>query len=209
VALFHYPKTIHKRTEFPKQYKRYQAYKKYLQIEFNHICVYCRMPDFFSEVDSYAVEHYRPINKFPELETEYTNLYYSCCQCNSHKGKFWPTKEDDHSGRFIPNPCDHLMHKHLRAQADGSIKPHSSTAGVWTVGLLDLNAPRRVEKRLFYLTIKKKTESAIVDFKKQLAELKEIEKTIDPTKLALLQDDIVDLENELLNSEAVIKRFDV
>ena len=76
MPLFHYQKIIHKRKLSPGPFKRYQTYKKYLRIEFDAACVYCRMPDSLSEVNSYAVEHYRPQKLFPNLETKYSNLKF-------------------------------------------------------------------------------------------------------------------------------------
>jgi len=208
VPLFHYQKIIHKRKLFPGPYKVYKTYKKHLKIEFDGTCVYCRMPDSLSEEKSYAVEHYRPKKQFPALETEYSNLYYSCCDCNSHKGSFWPSKSQFGLGMFIPNPCDYVMHEHLRLQPEGTIKPHSLT-GQWTIETLDLNAPIRIEKRFAFLTIKKKMDATISRLQKQGAELKKIEKTVDSARLASVQSDIAEIEKELAASEKSIKIFGV
>lgn len=94
---------------------------------------------------SFHVEHYRPKKKFPELETEYTNLYYACAACNVRKGPFWPSREEVEKGIFIPNPCDYRMFDHLKfnfAEVMGR-----STAGEWTLELLDLNDSDTVAHR--------------------------------------------------------------
>lgn len=202
MQLFHYPKVRHKRKLSPGPFTVYRTYKKYLKTEFDAICVYCRMPDFLSEVNSYAVEHYRPKTLFPELETEYLNLFYSCCICNNLKSSFWPDKNDESLGRFIPNPCDYVMHNHLRSQTEGTVKPHS-LAGVWTIGLLDLNAPLRIKKRLFYLNIIKQCESTIVCLKKQHAKLKGSEVNTTPKKS--VYNDIVEVEEKISELEEIIK----
>lgn len=208
MSLFHYQKIIHARKLSPGPFTVYRTYKKHLKIEFDGNCVYCRMPDSLSEEKSYAVEHYRPKQKFPNLETEYSNLYYSCCDCNSHKGVFWPNENQESLGIFIPNPCDYIMHDHLRLQTEGAIKPHSF-AGQWTIDLLDLNAPSRIQKRHAFLTIKKKIDTAIVNLQKRHAELKEIEKIADHTNSMSVQHEIVDVENELTGLEESIKIFGV
>lgn len=206
MPLFHYQKIIHKRKLSPGPFKVYRTYKKYLKIEFNATCVYCRMPDFLSEEKSYAVEHYKPKIKFPDLETEYSNLFYSCCNCNGYKGVFWPDTKQRILKIFIPNPCDHVMHNHLRSQTTGTIKPHSF-AGSWTIDLLDLNAPGQIQKRQFFLTLKKNTDSLIEGLQKQRAELSGIEKTINRTKLKPVQQDIAKVENQLEELGVIIKNF--
>lgn len=208
MPLFHYQKTIHKRKLSPGPFKRYQTYKKYLKTEFDGTCVYCRMPDSLSEVKSYAVEHYRPKGQFPELETDYSNLFYSCCDCNSQKGVFWPSKSQLSLGMFIPNPCDYVMHEHLRLQTEGAIKPHTFT-GQCTIDILDLNAPSRIEKRFAFLSIKKNVEAVISNLQKQYTKLKKIEKTADSTKLISVQHDVAEIEKELTDAEKAIEIFGV
>lgn len=206
MPLFHYQKIIHTRKLSPGPFTVYRTYKKYLKTEFDGTCVYCRMPDSLSEPQSYAVEHYKPKIKFPHLETEYSNLFYSCCNCNSYKGDFWPTKEQMILGQFIPNPCDHIMHSHLRSQAEGTIKAHSF-AGQWTIDLLDLNAPSQIQRRYRFLMLKKRIDSEIGILQKRHDKLKNIEKTTDPANLILLQMDIAEAEKELAELEVAIRVF--
>ncbi len=161
MALFHYPKAIHKRTQSPPVYKRYQSYKPYLQTEFDHTCVYCRTPDWLSDKNYFAVEHYKPKSLFPLLETEYTNLFYSCGTCNGRKGTFWPNKKQKEEETFILNPCDYKMHKHLRSRLDGKVTTHSF-AGEWTKEILGLNEPIWVEKRRFYISQNESLENTRV-----------------------------------------------
>lgn len=208
MPLFHYQKTIHERKLSPGPYSNYRTYKKYLREEFDAACVYCRMPDSLSEMKSYAVEHYKPKSKFPELETEYSNLFYSCCSCNSYKGSFWPEETHKKLEQFIPNPCDHVMHSHLRLRPEGMIQ-HHSFAGEWTIDLLDLNDPGQIQKRKAFLLLKKNTDSEISTLKRLHAKLKKIEKDIDHKKLKSLQDDIAKIENELTELEDALKVFGV
>ena len=206
MSLFHYQKLLHKRTLSPGPFIRYQTYKKYLKKEFDGTCVYCRMPDTLSEEKSYAVEHYKPKNKFPHLECVYSNLFYSCCDCNSHKGTFWPSEQQNKSGIFIPNPCEYVMHDHMRSQADGRIK-ENSFAGQWTIETLLLNAPQRVQKRRAYLTQKKVVDTAKDNLQKDLIELKKIEKTAEGNNLLAVKDLIADVESKLEDIETTNKFF--
>ncbi|MGC4062576.1 MAG: HNH endonuclease [Aquabacterium sp.] len=142
---FFYPKYKHTRTQKPKQYLTYQAYKPVLRGEFRRKCVYCLTPDTnFPRQDGYGVDHYRPKSLFSDLATDYSNLYYCCNPCNSRKGDYWPNKVDENR-LFIPNPCDHEMFRHLRFS--GSVVEHRSEAGELAVKLLDLNDPKVIRFR--------------------------------------------------------------
>lgn len=167
MSLFFYQKTKHKRKLSPGPFTTYKPYKKHLRIEFDSTCVYCRMPDSLSEWRSYAVEHYRPQNKFPELATEYSNLFYSCLNCNSRKGYYWPDENQMLAGRFIPNPCDHVMYQHLRAQPEGSVKPYSF-AGEWTIDLLSLNSPEQIKKSIRIAITRKISNFRFRNFKRSM-----------------------------------------
>ena len=142
---FVYPKSKHVRSQKPRVFRRYQPYKKYLRKEFNGKCVYCCLPDRQKGYDNFGVDHYKPQNMFPELETEYSNLFYSCNSCNRHKGKFWPNLKQQKLGHFVPNPCDHQMYDHLRYKG-GHIISHSVT-GEFTIEWLDLNDEISIEYR--------------------------------------------------------------
>ena len=82
-SLFMYPKERHIRRLSPPKYSRYRSYKISLQEEFYCRCVYCALPDVLKGHEAFGVDHYRPRSKFPGLEVEYTNLFYSCNICNS------------------------------------------------------------------------------------------------------------------------------
>lgn len=169
--LFHYPKQRHKRQPNPGPFRQYQTYKKYLRKEFGATCVYCRMPDRFSEKNSFAVEHYKPKSRFPELENDYANLFYSCQSCNTYKSNFWPSKNQLDVGEFIPNPCDHVMHDHLETDRKGVINARSKT-GQWTLELLDFNNPDRIKKRQFYISMEARTIADISKASRLAAKIK-------------------------------------
>lgn len=141
---YSYPKTRHSRTQFPRDYATYRAYKPYLQKEFGARCVYCRQPDGPKGYASFGVDHYRPKTLFPERERLYTNLFYSCSTCNTRKGPYWPS-DADLAKLFIPNPCDHAMFEHLRYKEATVIS--RSPAGEVAIAVLDLNAPTVVQYR--------------------------------------------------------------
>ena len=142
---FHYSKIKHSRTQTPPVYGNYRRYKSELRTEFGSQCVYCRAVDRIKGIENFGVDHYRPQKHFPTLATEYLNLYYSCNRCNSLKRDFWPSPQRARDGQFVPNPCDHVMFDHLRYKK-GTVADVSS-AGAWTVELLDLNDPNVVQFR--------------------------------------------------------------
>ena len=167
-----YPKRRHTRAESPQAWKTYQRYKSTLRREFRNRCVYCRRPDKLW-CNSFGVDHYRPKKKFPTLSTTYSNLFYCCNSCNSHKGEFWPTDSEFNAGYFIPNPCDHVMFDHLRFKKS-TILPRTD-AGRCAVEVLWLNDETEIEFRNGIIRI----IGGLIESKKRLAEtLKEIEKRL-------------------------------
>lgn len=141
---FRYPKARHIRRQQPGPYRDAARYKPALQVEFERKCVYCRAPDTVRGSESFGVDHYRPKGKFPGLATAYENLFYACNACNSRKGAYWPRPREQ-STRFVPNPCDHEMFRHLRFQ--GAEVEARSDPGRVAVELLDLNASDAVAWR--------------------------------------------------------------
>ncbi|WP_130025025.1 hypothetical protein [Pandoraea sp. XY-2] len=148
MSLFHFPKAQHTRQLQPKQFKRYQTYKRYLQVEFSRVCVYCRQPDSSAVNLNFGVDHYRPkgLPQFAALVCTYTNLYYCCGSCNSRKNDDWPI--DETTGQFVVNPCDFKMADHLRYDSTSGRISARTDYGQHTVNLLQLNDPNSVEYRL-------------------------------------------------------------
>ena len=104
---------------------RYQCYKEDLRRDFKERCGYCDDPDeFFGGVEGYHIDHFAPKSEFPQLETEYSNLVYSCRYCNGKKSNKWVGNDYSisHNGSegFI-DPCDKAYEYHLDRDADGCI----------------------------------------------------------------------------------------
>jgi uncharacterized protein (TIGR02646 family) len=150
--LFQYPKFKHNRKLSPRRFKRYQSYKRFLQSEFVRVCVYCRQPDSSAPNIVFGVDHYRPkgIPRFAHLRCDYNNLFYCCSNCNSRKNNDWPDNEV--TGPYVVNPCDHEMASHLRFDGNtGRVEP-KTTHGKHTEELLQLNDEALVQYRLGTLT---------------------------------------------------------
>jgi hypothetical protein len=177
VAVFNYPKTAHKRTLKPKQYKRYQTYKRFLRHEFVRVCVYCRQPDTSAPNLNYGVDHYRPkaVKRFSHLVANYSNLYYCCGNCNSYKNSYWP--QDESKGPFIVNPCDFDMAKHLRFDSQtGRVEPQTRD-GQYTEELLLLNSPDVVEYRKSTLRLVDRYARDIADRHTMVAKIEKMLKS--------------------------------
>ena len=137
MTLFYYPKDKHARSLNPPKYKRYQSYKRHLQVEFSRVCVYCRQPDSTVPNLNFGVDHYRPSSKFPQLLRDYSNLFYCCGSCNSRKRQYWPLNEK--VGPYIVDPCGYKMADHLRFDPHTGKIEHKGPHGKHTVDLLQLN----------------------------------------------------------------------
>jgi len=132
----------------------------------------------------YAVEHYRPRKKFPELELDWSNLFYACAKCNSYKGNYWPLDNEP----FFPNPCDDVMADQVWYR-DGVLEARTP-AGQLMCDSLWLNVADLVEYRRWHA----KTIIATTKELKALRRLiKKAQKTAraNPTNL----EDQADLQN--------------
>lgn len=73
-----------------KSFKQYESYRPYLKEDFHSRCAYCNLLDS-SITTPFEVDHFIPVDAFkdnwPECETLYNNLVYSCKKCNVAKGK--------------------------------------------------------------------------------------------------------------------------
>ena len=171
MTVFQYPKSKHKRKLSPRQFKRYQSYKRYLQAEFSRVCVYCRQPDSSAPNLNFGVDHYRPkgIPRFASLVCDYENLYYCCSNCNSRKNNDWPL--DETVGPYVVDPCDYEMAAHLRFNAKTGKVEARTPHGKHTEELLQLNDDAVVQYRLGTLTTVRLFAAEIEQQERQLKAL--------------------------------------
>ncbi len=141
ITPYKFPTKKHSRTENPRKFKVYSSYKSILIREFNAQCVYCRSLLTFGGRGTAAIEHYRPKINFPELRSDYANLFLSCMRCNAFKGSYWSDTEEYR----IINPCDDVMSQHL-SFADLKVNAVSDRGKVHTE-LLKLNDVERLSDR--------------------------------------------------------------
>lgn len=79
----------------PSQHNYWTAFAPDLRERFRDKCGYCERRCNRGEGPSGSrsptVDHFRPLNQFPELAYEWTNWVFSCRRCNEdHKGDSWP-----------------------------------------------------------------------------------------------------------------------
>lgn len=103
------------RTYVGEEFKDYRSYKDALEADFNMRCGYSNcQQDWFGGKRNFQIDHFKPKSKHPELETEYSNLVYSCSYVNRAKS--------DDIGNYL-DPCDVNYNKHFFRDELGNIYP--------------------------------------------------------------------------------------
>jgi hypothetical protein len=101
---------IFRREETPPRSHDYQSYRPYLRKDFRNRCAYCLRHEGHNGGEAnFCIDHYRPIRGEygrPELECEYSNLYYACSECNGNKSDKWPSEAQRQQGYRFLNPCE-------------------------------------------------------------------------------------------------------
>ncbi|MES2601522.1 MAG: HNH endonuclease [Pseudomonadota bacterium] len=129
----------------------YLEFKPYLRYDFFHSCAYCTMSEAEARAIRFTIDHYEPRNARSDLVNEYSNLMYSCDECNLRKGDRSPPPSARLEGYrfFRPDQDEHADH----FSASGiRINPRTNL-GEYTVEALDLNRAalrklRELRKRL-------------------------------------------------------------
>lgn len=126
MARVHGEKVITRRNDIDQK-NHYRFYMSELKEDFHCICGYCGKS---INVTKYPFEpdHFVPKTLSPEREHDYTNLVYSCFQCNRKKGKKWPTANAliPHDGKqgFV-DPATTEYDIHLKRDCAGRIVSRS------------------------------------------------------------------------------------
>ena len=201
---FAYSKSRHSRRVTPPTYSDFRSYKPFLRIEFRGQCVYCRLPDGIKGIDNFGVDHYKPKSHYSELKATYSNLFYACNCCNRRKSDYWPTSEDLTVGRFIPNPCDHVMFEHLRFKGP-TVEPRSA-AGQQAESKMMLNDEESVNYRQFVIRAISLTEQAIDNIRETIRGI-DAQNRIDQSRASQLDIERAAAEAELRELEAHLLRL--
>jgi len=111
----------------PEQFKQYESYKPYLRKDFEYCCAYCLRPETnFGGEACGEIDHLCPQSVDEGLVCEYTNLYWSCRECNSNKGRIWPSAEEMAVGKGFVDPCNDDLLEHYIFEDTGKITTLSS-----------------------------------------------------------------------------------
>lgn len=139
----------------PKDGKSYSDWKEHLSIEGKQQCVYCTIGiKPFGGIRNFHVEHYRPKaeDKFPELEHEYTNLFFACSICNGFKSDDWknePSPELDNESYPDPSKVDYSEFLFMDAM---QLVDSKHITGKYIIQRLFLNRPQLIlERKSFVL----------------------------------------------------------
>lgn len=134
------------RTQSPPKFSDYRKYKPFLRMEFEHSCTYCdiREPELGGS-QSFCIDHYRPVSKFPKWAVLYSNLLYACRHCNQWKGDYWHNRFKKVLGMEVLNPFIHSIQQHLDKS---NWAWHGKTMqGTWNLDKFRLASNARIQQR--------------------------------------------------------------
>lgn len=108
--------TVERRTPYGK-------YSDILREDFAGICGYCGKNEYVTK-NTFEIDHFIPRKYAPELEEDYSNLVYSCYECNRKKASKWPSKDKNIQfldGIGFVDPVSEEYDKHMERDAQGNI----------------------------------------------------------------------------------------
>lgn len=133
MMMYNFRDTHPKRT-YDKHHADYHRYKEHLAKDFNNKCGYTHCSDFwFGGMRCFQIDHFKPISKYPNKETEYSNLVYCCSYVNRAK---W----DDDNDNYL-DPCDVDYNEHFYRDKFGIIVA-KTTEAEYMVERMHLNLQR-------------------------------------------------------------------
>lgn len=144
--------------------------KKYLASVFEYKCAFCEVligEEKFQGIGELSL--FRPIQDAHQLDGstdpdhywwlswDWSNMYFSCYDCNQNKASKFPTKYRraepgvrgtmlQEEGPLLLDPCQDDPHKHLRFSETGQVSPRSER-GTASIETFDLNRDELVESR--------------------------------------------------------------
>jgi hypothetical protein len=150
----------------------YRAYRDpYLRPDFQYRCAYCLTHEFyFLQGDGGEVDHHRPLNAsghdFSHLRNVYSNLYWTCGQCNREKGNLWPSDAEYAQGHRFLDPCVQDHDDHWDTLADGTVSAKTDT-GRYTIRYIRLDRQRLNELRRLLQTYQAKAAAVEAELERR------------------------------------------
>ena len=149
-----------------------RAYRDtYLRPDFQYRCAYCLTHEFyFLQGDGGEIDHHRPLHAethdFSHLKNEYTNLYWTCGQCNLEKGNHWPNDADYAAGFRFLDPCLEDHDAHWTTHTDGTVNAKTNI-GRFTIRFIRLDRKRLTDLRHFLGVYRGKVEALERELKRR------------------------------------------
>jgi len=167
---FDYPQPRAHRRHGPQGYANYADYRPWLRDEFSFRCVYCLKREQWGQVTfEYDIDHFEPQSLRPDLALSYDNLLYACRRCNGVKG-----------AKVVEDPFAVLVSPNVSVLPDGMLSSVDLRA-TRLIQALDLNSPRLISWRLFWMNIvelarvsEPATFKSILGFPTDLPDLKRV-----------------------------------
>lgn len=111
------------RKEQVEQMSPYGKYRESLREDFGRICGYCGKNELVTK-NTFEIDHFVPRRLAPKMENEYSNLVYSCYECNRKKAGKWLSEDKDiqfvDSKGFV-DPATDEFDTNLERDEDGNI----------------------------------------------------------------------------------------
>jgi HNH endonuclease len=117
--------------------KPFTEYREYLRHDFFHSCSYCTISEAEVQALRFTIDHYEPRGARPDLEHEYSNLMYTCDQCNMRKGDRYPPPAARLNGHRFFRPDQDFFQEHFHK--NGIRLESKSNVGNFSIETLDLN----------------------------------------------------------------------
>jgi len=131
-------------------YYVYRYYRDQIHFDCKHRCVYCDVKFDENGHEGFALDHFRPQEKFAHLTNDPNNLVVACAKCNRNKSSHWPVDiklgiSHDEVVGFI-DPFEHDRLDFFDVQDCGTLMPKKNPSE-YLIRLLSLNRPSRVVVR--------------------------------------------------------------
>jgi hypothetical protein len=85
----------------------------------------------------FTIDHYEPRSARPDLEKEYSNLYWCCDECNLRKGDITPPDNARAAGYRVFRVDEEISSDHF--ELHGLLLKRRSNVGEFTIDVADLN----------------------------------------------------------------------
>ena len=136
----------------PKASTSYTDYKDILRFDFFYSCAYCTMTECEARGITFEIDHYESKRARSDLIAEYSNLMWSCEECNGLKLDLIPPKKARADGYRFFRPDEDIYEDHF--EPDGFRVAPKTNVGEFTIdgvrlNRLSLRRLRELRQRLF------------------------------------------------------------